>query len=180
MVIDLLELEHTAEQYIGTALTGFASFVLDNPTLTLAGVVTILVGLVVWGTIRHVRDNRGTSMSERKAHLAGLYADHIHSLMFALLHSGKISKQEYRRDLQAMAKKLGLQDLKRVSLHPLATRHRVNKNISSVKLLDASGNPIQPTIPGPKPAEVVPVPPRKQVDAKRWVAKGKSLLRRAG
>lgn len=178
-MFDLLSYRLEAQAYAGQALTGLSSFVVDNPGATLAGTVGILGFLAVVGVMRRVKTwhKKGNTMAERKAQLAQLYADHIHSLMFGLLHSGKISNQEYRRDLQDMAKRLGLSDLKRVSLHKGATRARVSKNVSSVKLLDASGVPIQPRIPGPKPAEVVPVPQSLPSKRKQWIAQGKSMLR---
>lgn len=178
MVIDLLEWRLGMQQYIGTALTGVATLILDHPDVTFFGTVGILGSLAAWGVRRHWKNRKvgETYMAARKACLDQLYADGLHSMMIGLLHCGKISDQEYRRDLQKMAKDTGLSDLKRRSYHPEATRHRVKTNIKTVKLVDASGQPIQPRIPGPKPGEAVPVPPRKQ--SKSWIAKGKSLLHR--
>lgn len=150
-----------------------------NPVLTLFVVLTAIAILVAWGVSkRRNRNKLGTirKMAQRRAYLDRLFADKIGDVFANLLHEGKISNQEYRNAFKKFGKKHGLTDLLPKNTHPEAIKRNVKKNIKSMRLLDASGAPIQPRIPGPKPPEVVVPAPK---EPKRWVAIRNKLLRRA-
>lgn len=150
-----------------------------NPVAAFVAFWAVLLFVAILGIVRWLRkDTRGTDykMAQRKAYLDRIFADMIGDGLSELYLSGKINAQEYRRHFKIFGVKHGLTDLMPRKTHPSAVKSRVHKNVSSMKLLDASGKPIQPSIPGPKPGEVV-LPPRKE--PKRWVVVGKKLLRRA-
>jgi hypothetical protein len=150
-------------------------YVFAHPVAVFTAFWVLFVAFSVWGMLKLRRNKSGENykMSQRRAYLDRLYADMIGDGLAELLHQGKINSQEYRRGFKAFGVKYGLTDLMPRKTHPMAVRVRVRKNVASMKLLDASGNPIQPSIPGPKPGEVTLPPPK---EPKRWVAR-KKLLR---
>jgi hypothetical protein len=178
MTLDLMDLRIQAQDAVRSNLDAFGTFVVTHPEgMMFAATIFLCVILILFV---HNRINggkkKGNTMAQRQAYLDRLYADMIGDALFDLMYAEKISRQEYRAACKRLGIQYGLSDLLPVRLHPKAIAHRVKKNCRTTKLLDASGLPIQPSIPGPKPAEVIPVPPQKQ--PKRWVTRGKALLRR--
>lgn len=147
----------------------------DGVLLASAGVFAVCA---IWVGTRWSRRNGVDKMAQRKAYLDRLTADVIGDGLFDLFYEDKISRQEYRALCKKLGVKLGLTDLLPVRRHPKAIEHRVKRNIKTMKLLDANGQPIRPSVPGPKPAEVVPFPTTPRTKSNRWVSKGKILLRR--
>lgn len=153
-------------------------WVFFNPVLTFVGFWALLFAVWILGARHFKKNKRGTDfkMAQRKAYLDRVFADMIGDGLSELYLSGKINSQEYRRCFKMFGVKYGLTDLLPRKLHPSAIKSRVIKNTSSVKLLDEHGNPIQPSIPGPKPGEVC-LPPTKE--PKRWVVIRKKLSHKA-
>lgn len=174
MVIDLEQMGKDIGRAVSTTLNNFGLWAIDHPDAITITAVGLIAGGVSWGIMDWYsrRKTRGEAeeMATRQAELDQLYADMIHDMMFGLLEKDKISRQEYRRDLQRFGIKHKLGDIIRKRTHPSATRARVKKNIAKMK---EDLSKVQPgAIPGPKPGEVVPVPPVKRL---RWIAKGKTL-----
>lgn len=153
-------------------------YVFAHPVAVFSVFWSTVAVVSLWGIFKLRRNKSGETykMAQRKAYLDRLYADMIGDGLAELLHQGKINSQEYRRGFKTFGAKHGLTDLMPRKTHPMAIKTRVQKNVSSMKLLDEYGKPIQPSIPGPKPGEVS-LPPRKE--PKRWVMTRKKLLRRA-
>lgn len=164
-----------AVRKVGDAVYWWVFF---NPLTAFIIFWSLVVIAFVWGTRRWWRSEKGENykMAQRKAYLDRLFADMIGDGLTDLYLSGKLKPHEYRKSFKKFGVKHGLTDLMPRKIHPSAIKTRVRKNISSMKLLDASGRPIQPSIPGPKPGEVT-LPPHKE--PKRWVVIRKKLLRRA-
>lgn len=153
----------------------------DHPVLSFIISVTIfliLCTLLLKKIYRRSKQGAAYKMAQREAYLNRLYADKIGDGISELLLTGKISDQEYRKAFKKYGLKYGLLDLLPRKTHPEAIRSRVKKNIASTKLVDQYGNPIQPSIPGPKPAEVV-VSTSPSKEPRRWVLIGKLKLRNA-
>lgn len=175
MVIDLEQMGKDIGRAVSTPLNSFGLWAIDHPDVITVTASFLVAGGVAWGALewlmnRKLRRGEAEEMATRQAELDQLYADMIHDMMFGLLEKDKISRQEYRRDLQRFGIKHKLGDIIRKRTHPSATRARVKKNVAKMK---EDLSKVQPgVIPGPKPGEVVPVPPVKRL---RWIAKGKTL-----
>lgn len=178
--MDLLAWRMQVPEYISQGLNGFAAVVINYPGAVFAGTVGILGSLAVVGAIRHIRSkSRGEDdMARRRVLLDEKYADMIGDGLFEMLLKDDIDRHEYKKACRRFGIAYHLSDLLVAKNKQRGMKSRIKNNIRMTKLLDASGDPIQPRIPGPKPAEVVPVPQMKQAKApKRWIAKGKSLQR---
>ncbi len=153
----------------------------EYPVLSFIIFCTIFLILCAKGlkkVYRRSKQGAAYKMAQRKAYLERLYADMVGNGLSDLLLNGKISDQEYRRGFKEFGVKHRIMDLLPRKTHPDAIRSRVKKNIASTKLVDQYGNPIQPSIPGPKPAEVtVPTSPSK--NPRKWVLVGKKLRKAA-
>ena len=173
MVVDLLEWRLGVQEYLGTALTGAAVIVMDNPAVVFFGAL-VLASLVTWGITRRSTKGEAIAMVKRRVLLDEKYADMIGDGLFEMLCKDEIDRHEYKRACRRFGMAYRLSDLLVAKNKKRGMKSRILNNIRTTKLLDASGNPIQPRIPGPKPGEDMPAPPMKQP---KWVAKGKSLLR---
>lgn len=153
----------------------------DHPVLSFIISVTIfliLCTLLLKKIYRRSKQGAAYKMAQREAYLDRLFADVIGDGLAQLLVAEKISDQEYRRAFKKFGMKYKLTDLLPRKTHPEAIRSRIMSNIKSTKLVDQYGNPIQPSIPGPKPAEVV-VSTSPSKEPRRWVLVGKLKLRNA-
>lgn len=175
MVIDLLEWRTQTQDVVTHALNTFGVAVVDNPGAAFFSTVGILAAVAAWGVVRRGKSKgEEIEMVKRRVLLDEKYADMIGDGLFDMLCRDEIDRHEYKRACRRFGMAYRLSDLIAAKNQKRGMKSRVMNNIRKTKLLDASGDPIQPRIPGPKPAEVVPVPQSKQ--PKRWVAKGKSLL----
>lgn len=180
--MDLLDWRLEMQAYAGTALTGAIDFVSRHPSeVTMAAIGSLaLIGL--GALVRHVRSDKviegDVNEMRKRVMLDEKYADMIGDGLFEMLCRDEIDRHEYKKACRRFGLAYRLSDLLVANNKKRGIKKRVHANAKSMKLLDPSGEPIQPNIPGPKPAEVVPVPQMKRSAPKRWIAKGKSLLHR--
>lgn len=155
-------------------LNALGVWALDNPDLVFIITMSTIALLLLWGFIsamnRKKPQGEAEEMAQRKAYLDILYADIIGDALFELYHQGVVSRQEYKRDCRRIGVRCQLTDLLPRRNDSRAIAARVRKNVDRMKneLLR-----IQPRIPGPKPGEVVPLPPVKRV--RMFLALGKPL-----